>query len=30
VGSIVWVRIATVGAGAVIGAWSDPAKIVVA
>ena len=29
VGSIVWVRITTVGAGGVIGAWSDPAKIVV-
>lgn len=29
VGSIVWVRIATVGAGGVVGAWSDPAKIVV-
>ena len=29
VGSTVWVRIATVGAGAVVGAWSDPAKIVV-
>ena len=29
VGSTVWVRFATVGPGGVIGAWSDPAKIVV-
>ena len=29
VASIVWVRLATVGAGAVVGAWSDPARIVV-
>ena len=28
-GTIAWVRIATVGVGGVIGAWSDPAKIVV-
>ena len=28
-GTTVWVRIATVGAGAQLGAWSDPAKIVV-
>ena len=29
VGGTVWVRVATVGAGATVGAWSDPAKIVV-
>jgi len=29
VASIVWLRFATVGAGGVIGAWSDPARIVV-
>ncbi len=29
VGSIVWVRAATVGPAAQLGAWSDPAKIVV-
>ena len=29
VGSTQWVRIATVGPGGVLGAWSDPAKIVV-
>ena len=29
VGSTVWVRIATVGTGGVVGAWSDPARIVV-
>ena len=29
VGSIVWVRVATVGPGGVVGAWSDPARIVV-
>ena len=29
VGSTVWVRIATVGPGGQLGAWSDPAKIVV-
>ena len=29
VGATVWVRIATVGPGAQLGAWSDPAKIVV-
>ena len=29
VGATVWVRIATVGPGGVVGAWSDPAKIVV-
>ena len=28
-GTIVWVRIATVGPGGQLGAWSDPAKIVV-
>ena len=28
-GTTVWVRIATVGAGGQLGAWSDPAKIVV-
>ena len=28
-GSTVWVRVATVGTGGVLGAWSDPAKIVV-
>ena len=27
--TIVWVRIATVGPGGQLGAWSDPAKIVV-
>ncbi|MEO6785641.1 MAG: hypothetical protein ABI318_05860 [Chthoniobacteraceae bacterium] len=29
VGATVWVRVATVGPKGVIGAWSDPAKIVV-
>ena len=29
VATILWVRIATVGAGGQLGAWSDPAKIVV-
>ena len=29
VGSTVWVRVATVGAGGALGPWSDPAKIVV-
>ena len=29
VGTTVWVRVATVGPGGVVGAWSDPAKIVV-
>lgn len=29
VATIVWVRLATIGVGGVIGAWSDPAKIVV-
>jgi len=29
IGSITWVRVATVGAGGQLGAWSDPAKIVV-
>jgi hypothetical protein len=29
VASILWLRFATVGAGGVIGAWSDPARIVV-
>jgi hypothetical protein len=29
-GTILWVRIATVGPGGQLGAWSDPAKIVVA
>ena len=28
-GTILWVRIATVGPGGRLGAWSDPAKIVV-
>ena len=28
-GTIVWVRVATVGAGGQLGTWSDPAKIVV-
>ncbi|MEO6750943.1 MAG: hypothetical protein ABIP85_04120 [Chthoniobacteraceae bacterium] len=28
--TILWVRVATVGAGGQLGAWSDPAKIVVA
>ena len=28
VASIVWVRVATVGPGAVVGAWSDPGRIV--
>ena len=28
-GTTVWVRVATVGAGGKLGAWSDPAKIVV-
>ena len=29
-GTILWVRVATVGPGGQLGAWSDPAKIVVA
>jgi hypothetical protein len=29
VGSILWLRFATVGVGGTVGAWSDPAKIVV-
>ena len=29
-GTILWVRVATVGSGGQLGAWSDPAKIVVA
>lgn len=29
IGSIVWFRFATVGPGGVVGAWSDPAKLVI-